>query len=220
MLEFTITGEVGGLQINAAGSVGGGQCLAVTGPSGCGKTSLLRMLAGLNRPSGGRINLAGGAAPWFDAETGAEVRTEDRGIGFVFQDINLFPRMTVLRNLRASPERAADLLEAVGLSDQSNSRPAALSGGEAQRAAIARALAQMPDVLLLDEPFSALDDQTAAQCIELVRLQAAANAIPTVMVAHDFRTAEAMGCESALRMGITGIATMVPLAEAFTAPSH
>ena len=219
MLEFTITGEVGGLRINAAGSVEGGQCLAVTGPSGCGKTSLLRMLAGLNRPSGGRISLAG-SEPWFDSATGAEVRTEDRGIGFVFQDINLFPRMTVLSNLRASPERAADLLEAVGLSDQSNSRPAALSGGEAQRAAIARALAQMPDVLLLDEPFSALDDQTADQCIELVRLQAAANAIPTVMVAHDLRTAEAMGCESALRMGTTGIATMVPLAEAFTAPSH
>ncbi|MCX6388875.1 MAG: ATP-binding cassette domain-containing protein, partial [Solirubrobacterales bacterium] len=78
MLEFTITGEVGCLQINAAGSVGGGQCLAVTGPSGCGKTSLLRMLAGLNRPSGGRISLAGGA-PWFDAETGADVLTENRG---------------------------------------------------------------------------------------------------------------------------------------------
>jgi len=219
VLEFSITGEVGGLQIKASGSVEGGQCLAVTGPSGCGKTSLLRMLAGLNRPSSGRISLEG-AAPWFDSETGSEVRTEDRGIGFVFQEINLFPRMTVLKNLRATPERAADLLDAVGLSDRSDSRPAVLSGGEAQRAAIARALAQMPDVLLLDEPFSALDDQTAAQCIELVRLQAAANAIPTVMVAHDFRTAEAMGCESALRMGITGIATMVPLAEAFTAPSH
>ncbi|MEI7889528.1 MAG: ATP-binding cassette domain-containing protein [Actinomycetes bacterium] len=219
MLEFNITGEVGGLEIKAVGSVEGGQCLAVTGPSGCGKTSLLRMLAGLSRPSSGRISITGGD-PWFDSETGAQVRTEDRGIGFVFQDLNLFPRMTVLRNLGAAPERAADLLEAVGLSDRAGSRPANLSGGEAQRAAIARALAQMPDVLLLDEPFAALDDQTADQCIELVRLQIAANAIPTVMVAHDLRTAQAMGCESALRLGITGIATMVPLAEAFTAPSH
>ena len=219
MLEFDITGEVGGLHINAAGSVEGGQCLAVTGPSGCGKTSLLRMLAGLSRPSSGRISLTG-TAPWFDSETGAQIRTEDRGIGFVFQDLNLFPRMTVLGNLRTTPERAADLLEAVGLSDRADSRPASLSGGEAQRAAIARALAQMPDVLLLDEPFAALDDQTAVECIELVRLQAAVNAIPTVMVAHDLDTAEAMGCESALRLSTDGVATLVPLATAFTASAH
>ncbi|MEI7560767.1 MAG: ATP-binding cassette domain-containing protein [Actinomycetes bacterium] len=219
MLEFNITGEVGGLRIKAEGSVKGGQCLAVTGPSGCGKTSLLRMLAGLTRPSSGHISLASNDA-WFDSETGTEVRTEDRGIGFVFQDLNLFPRMTVRGNLRAAPERSADLLEAVGLSGRADDRPASLSGGEAQRAAIARALAQMPDVLLLDEPFAALDDQTAAECIRLVRLQATANAIPTVMVAHDFKTAEAMGCESALRLSTDGVATLVPLAAAFTASEH
>ena len=83
MLEFNITGEVGGLEIKAVGSVEGGQCLAVTGPSGCGKTSLLRMLAGLSRPSSGRISITGGD-PWFDSETGAQVRTEDRGICLLY----------------------------------------------------------------------------------------------------------------------------------------
>lgn len=139
-----------------------GEIVALLGQSGCGKTTLLRLAAGVERPSAGRILLEGRdvSAP------GAFVEPEHRGIGFVFQDYALFPHLSVLDNvrfgLRADGQAAATgialrALDRVGLAHLAESFPHMLSGGEQQRVALARAIAPRPGVLLMDEPFSNLD---------------------------------------------------------------
>ncbi len=133
-------------------SVAPGEIVAVVGPSGCGKSTLLRVVAGLQRPSGGRVD-AGASR-----------------LGFVFQDPTLLPWRTVLGNVELPAElrrlpraerrrRARWALDLVGLADVAHAHPRALSGGMRMRASLARALALAPDVLLLDEPFAALDEQ-------------------------------------------------------------
>jgi NitT/TauT family transport system ATP-binding protein len=142
-----------------------GESVAVLGPSGCGKTTLLRIVAGLIAPTHGRV-MIGLRAP-------SDYFTEG-GIGFVFQKPILFPWRTVIQNvvlpaelgranLKRSPERAQELLSLMGLSGFETAYPHELSGGMFQRAAVARALMMRPKVLLLDEPFSALDDITREQ---------------------------------------------------------
>ena len=137
-----------------------GAFVALLGPSGCGKTTLLRMLAGLETPTGGRIHLNGRDV--------TDVAPQERGVGFVFQRYALFPHMSVLDNVafglrvrrRQKSERvsrAREMLELVQLAHLSDRLPSEISGGQAQRVALARALAPSPDVLLLDEPLSALD---------------------------------------------------------------
>jgi ABC-type Fe3+/spermidine/putrescine transport system ATPase subunit len=137
-----------------------GQFVSLLGPSGCGKTTLLRMLAGLEAPTGGRI--------WLDGQDVTDVSPQDRAIGFVFQRYALFPHMSVLENVafglrvRRRPaaertRRAQEMLDLVQLGHLSRRLPAEISGGQAQRVALARALAPSPQVLLLDEPLSALD---------------------------------------------------------------
>lgn len=145
--------------------------ICVLGPSGCGKTTLLRLLAGLLQPTGGRI--------LFD---GKKVSAPPKGVGFVFQDSNLMPWRSVLENimlpleLRHIPRRTAlsrsqKLIDVVGLTGFEDSLPRDLSGGMAQRVAIARALVHDPDVLLLDEPFGALDALTRERMrSELLRI--------------------------------------------------
>jgi NitT/TauT family transport system ATP-binding protein len=140
-----------------------GEFLSLLGPSGCGKTTLLRIIAGLSEPSGGERHLTLAAAAGGQAATGR--------IGFVFQDPTLMPWSTVLGNVllpfrlagRIGPaerERAADELRAVGLAGFERSYPRQLSGGMRMRVSIARALVTDPDLLLLDEPFAALDEIT------------------------------------------------------------
>jgi NitT/TauT family transport system ATP-binding protein len=135
-----------------------GEFICLVGPSGCGKSTLLRIVAGLIRPSAGEVRL-----------NGAPQRAPNRKVGLVFQQPTLLPWRTVRGNValplqmagsRPTDERVSDLLELVGLLDFAEEYPANLSGGMAQRAAIARALAQNPEVLLLDEPFGALDALT------------------------------------------------------------
>ena len=137
-----------------------GEFLSILGPSGCGKTTLLRILIGLEKADSGEIIKGGqdiSALPSFD-----------RGMGIVFQNYALFPNMTVLQNVmyaltlrkdtkKQAKEIATRTLEQVGLTDQMHKRPHQLSGGQQQRVAIARTLAMNPDVILLDEPISALD---------------------------------------------------------------
>jgi iron(III) transport system ATP-binding protein len=138
-----------------------GQVLALLGPSGCGKTTLLRSIAGLNTTSTGNMLLAGRDC--------THDRVQARGIGMVFQHYALFPNMSVLDNVMFGPqthgvaassarERAEHLLDLVNLRAHAGKRPAQLSGGQRQRVALARALASEPAVLLMDEPFSALDE--------------------------------------------------------------
>jgi ABC-type sulfate/molybdate transport systems ATPase subunit len=134
-----------------------GERLAVLGPSGSGKTTLLRLIAGLDPPSGGEVELAGRVASRPDT---IELAPEKRQVALVFQGLALFPHMTALKQVRfvaSDGRRALDLLASVGLEKRPSALPDQLSGGERQRLALARALAQRPRLLLLDEPFANLD---------------------------------------------------------------
>jgi iron(III) transport system ATP-binding protein len=163
-----------------------GELFAVLGPSGCGKTTLLRLIAGFERPDRGAVTVGGTCV----AGPGKWVAPERRRIGMVFQDYALFPHLTVERNVafgcrrgdRDGPRRA---LELVGLQHKAERHPHELSGGERQRVALARALAPGPDVVLLDEPFSSLDAALRAGLrreVELILRDAGATAI---LVTHD-----------------------------------
>ncbi len=141
-----------------------GEILCLVGPSGCGKTTLLRMTAGLERPTGGRILINDEVV----AGPGIHVPPERRGVGLMFQDFALFPHLTLLENtafgLKALGREDAlriahSALERVGLAKYANEYPHILSGGEQQRVALARAIAPRPGVLMMDEPFSGLDSQ-------------------------------------------------------------
>ncbi len=152
-----------------------GEFLSLLGPSGCGKTTLLRILIGLLDPDSGKIAK--------DGENITSARPDKRGMGIVFQNYALFENMTVLGNVEYALKkkkstksdartRALEMLEVVGLSEHSNKMPKQLSGGQQQRVAIARTLALKPDIVLFDEPMSALDvDTRLSMRRELKRLQ-------------------------------------------------
>lgn len=165
-----------------------GEVLAIVGPSGSGKTTLLRMIAGLHRPQSGSIRCA--EQHWFDAERKINRSTQHRRVGFVFQDFALFEHLTVLQNLLlAMPTQSAgtgrELLAQVHLDGLGDRYPATLSGGQKQRVAIARALARNPQVLLLDEPFSAVDQVTRRKLrLEMLQLTRQLK-LPIILVTHD-----------------------------------
>jgi putative spermidine/putrescine transport system ATP-binding protein len=169
-------------------SVQTGEFLSLLGPSGCGKTTALRIIAGFDRPTAGRVLV--------DGKDVTGVRPNRRGMGMVFQAYSLFPNMTAERNvefgLRIRRERkgdrrrrVAELLELVGLSDAARRYPHQLSGGMQQRVALARALAIEPTVLLLDEPLSALDAKVRVQLREEIRRIQTRLGITTIYVTHD-----------------------------------
>jgi putative ABC transport system ATP-binding protein len=148
---------------------------AIVGPSGSGKTTLLGLLAGLDRPTAGTVHLDGQELGALDEDARARMRGEK--IGFVFQSFQLIPTLTARENIQVplelrgeeAGERAADLLERVGLGDRGHHYPAQLSGGEQQRVAIARAIAKQPSVLLCDEPTGALDTATGVLVLEALQ---------------------------------------------------
>ncbi|MFO8114141.1 MAG: ABC transporter ATP-binding protein [Halorubrum sp.] len=166
-----------------------GEFFTLVGPSGCGKTTTLRLIAGFEEPTAGTVRFFG--------ESVAGVPPEDRDVGVVFQNYALFPHMTVGENVAyglnfADPpggvtrdERVAELLELVDLPDAADRDPESLSGGQQQRVAMARALAPGPDVLLLDEPMSALDAQLRERLRVQVRTIQSELGITTVYVTHD-----------------------------------
>lgn len=171
-----------------------GQTLALFGASGSGKTSTLRAIAGLARPAAGRIAVDGDV--WFDSERRIHLPPQRRSVGYVFQEYALFPHRTVLENVTAAmshlpaEQRAArgrGLLEKVRLLELEGRRPAELSGGQRQRVAVARALARDPRVVLLDEPFSAVDATLRKSLyLELAELRRTFHR-PIVLVTHDFQ---------------------------------
>lgn len=169
-----------------------GQVLALVGPSGSGKSTLLRAIAGLNRDTKGSISCDG--LLWQDSDRAIFIEPQHRGIGMVFQNYALFPHMTVLDNvlegagpLPASKRQSAalDWLSRVHMQGMETRRPHQLSGGQQQRVALARALVGNPRLLLLDEPFSAVDRVTREKLYqELAVLRSSLN-IPTLLVTHD-----------------------------------
>ena len=165
--------------------------MALVGPSGAGKTTVLRAVAGLVSPDEGLIAL--GERAWFDRGRGIDLPPEERSVGLVFQEYALFPHMSVRQNVAyGGPARVDELLDRFGIGHLASVRPTAISGGERQRVALARALARGPEVLLFDEPLSALDAHTRTVVrAELEELLAELR-LPTLIVTHDMRDATAL----------------------------
>ena len=169
-----------------------GELLALVGPSGSGKSTILRTIAGLHRPETGYIYCDG--EQWFDHQLNISIPTQNRHIGFVFQDYALFPHLTALQNVAIAlghldrglrEERARVLLAQVNLKGLEQRQPDDLSGGQRQRVALARALAREPKVLLLDEPFSAVDQMTRRKLQQELVILRRNIKIPILLVTHD-----------------------------------
>ena len=200
MLRVEARTRLGELALDVGLEVRAGECLALAGPSGAGKTSVLRVASGLIRPEWGRVEC--GEEAWLDTERGIDLPPEDRRCGYVFQEYALFPHLTAwqnvaypLRGLSRSERRcrALDLLERFGLERLADARPRTLSGGERQRVAVARVLARRPDVLLLDEPLSALDTRTRAGAARELEAVLREVQVPALLVTHDFAEAAQLG---------------------------
>ncbi|WP_027554196.1 putative 2-aminoethylphosphonate ABC transporter ATP-binding protein [Bradyrhizobium sp. Cp5.3] len=169
-----------------------GELVSFLGPSGCGKSTLLRIITGLERPSVGAIIR--------DGRDISKLSAAERGFGILFQSYALFPNLTVRQNIayglkargRAADARVADLLDMVGLPDTAGKYPSQLSGGQQQRVALARALAPNPQLLLLDEPLSALDAKVRIHLREQIKDLQRRLGITAIMVTHDQEEALAM----------------------------
>jgi iron(III) transport system ATP-binding protein len=198
-----------------------GSIVALLGPSGCGKTTLLRCIAGLERPDSGEVRVAGS----IHSGPGRFVPPEDRRIGMVFQDLALFPHLSVGRNVsfgRPRGHRSADAvcnsLALVGLAELADRMPSTLSGGQQQRVALARAIANGPSVILMDEPFSNLDAALRVQIrLEIQRLLSALG-VTTLFVTHDQEEAFILG-ESVAVMFDGAIVQQARPAELYEAPT-
>ena len=169
-----------------------GDKAAIIGPSGSGKSTFLRCLNLLEKPTGGEI--------WFEgrniAAKGCDIDVVRQRMGMVFQHFNLFPHMTILKNITLAPvslklqtqaqaeEKARSLLDRIGLSDKAGTYPAMLSGGQKQRIAIVRALAMNPKVMLFDEPTSSLDPEMVGEVLDLIR-EVALEGMTMVIVTHE-----------------------------------
>ncbi|HUS29912.1 MAG TPA: ATP-binding cassette domain-containing protein [Kofleriaceae bacterium] len=171
----------------------------IMGPSGSGKSTILGVLAGLTVPDAGSVKV--GNEVWLDRAKGIDVPIHRRRLSYVFQGLALFPHMSALHNVtygmahvprEQRAERAKTLLQKLGVLHLAMRRPRTFSGGEAQRVALARALARQPELVLLDEPFSALDRELRTQLIALVREVVADLGVPIVHVTHSPGEARAL----------------------------
>ncbi|RSM68452.1 ABC transporter [Actinoplanes sp. ATCC 53533] len=169
-----------------------GTATAVMGPSGSGKSTLLHCAAGLDRPTSGRVRIGGTDLSSMSERALTKLRRNR--VGFVFQAFNLVGALTVEQNIllpsrlsRSHPDRAwlAEVVDRVGLGDRLRHRPSELSGGQQQRVAIARALVTRPEVIFCDEPTGALDTQTAAEVLALLRSVVDDTGQTVIMVTHD-----------------------------------
>ncbi len=179
-----------------------GKFSGLLGPSGCGKTTLLRILAGLDRPTEGHIRIDG--ETWSDNKKGVFLKPESRNVGMVFQSYAVWPHMTVFENvafpLRVKKtankaeisERVHEMLKVVGLDAYAVRMPNSLSGGQQQRVALARALVQRPRLLLLDEPLSNLDASLRATRRSEIRALQERFKITSIIVTHDWADAQAL----------------------------
>ena len=175
-----------------------GEVLTIIGPSGSGKSTFLRCLNLLETPTGGEL--------WFEGkkiDSGTDIKMLRREVGMVFQQFNLFPMFTVLKNVMYAPihirktpekeakEQAMELLSRVGMADHADFYPEQLSGGQQQRVAIARALAMKPKMLLFDEPTSALDPELVGDVLEVMK-NVAMNGMTMAVVTHEMQFAQSV----------------------------
>lgn len=215
---------------NVSLSVKEGDVVAIIGPSGAGKSTLLRCINLLEKPDSGRITVEGN-----QVDAGTEIRNKDlaalrRNVGMVFQSFNLFPHLTVLRNVSLAQERVlgrsrteADersmkLLYRVGLADKAEQYPNRCSGGQQQRIAIARALALEPRVMLFDEPTSALDPELGLEVLAVMR-ELAFEGMTMVVVTHEMQFAKDVS-DHLVVMVDGAILEEGPPAEIFRAPAE
>ena len=209
-LDLDAAVALGEFRLEVSFQVAAGETVALVGPNGAGKTTALALVAGLRRPDRGRI--ACGDETWCDTSRRAFRPPEDRRVGLVFQDYALFPHLTVRGNVAYGPRArgrgravaealATRWIERLGLGDLEGRPVGKISGGERQRVALARALASEPKVLLLDEPFAALDVSTRGALRSDLKAFLAQCALPTVLVAHDPVDAFALGDRVAVLEG-------------------
>ncbi len=182
--------DIDGYQLNS------GEQSVMIGPSGCGKTTLLQVIAGITNPDSGKVFLGKTELTKF-SEAGRDRVRADK-LGYVFQTFNLLPGFSALENVmlgmtfgprKADTHRAKDLLDRVGLAHRMSNRPTAMSVGEQQRVAVARALANRPMVLLADEPTANVDPQNQQKIVDLIRESCAAEDIALLMVTHSMEVA-------------------------------
>ncbi len=199
MIQIDLTLTLGDFRLAPRLQVGPG-ITVLFGQSGAGKTLTLEAIAGLLTPDTGRIAIHG--RPVFDATTGLDIPSYDRSLGYVVQSYALFPHLTVAQNVaygvfdlpRAEREQRVDgLLRTLGIHDLADRRPAQISGGQAQRTALARALVRRPRALLLDEPFAALDEGVALALRRELRRLVRDLDLPVLMVTHDLTEASHIG---------------------------
>jgi putative ABC transport system ATP-binding protein len=182
-----------------------GETVAIVGPSGSGKSTLLGLVAGLDRPSRGKVNLDGEDLFAFDEDERAVLRAQK--LGFVFQSFQLLPSLTALENVmlpleilerKNARETAMEVISRVGLEDRAQHYPNQLSGGEQQRVAIARAFAPHPKILLADEPTGNLDSKTGQRIIELLFELNKESGTTLILVTHDTHLAQR--CDRVLQL--------------------
>lgn len=191
-IEFAYRLERGSFVLDAAATVEMRGITGIFGPSGAGKTSLLRCIAGLDRAARGRLVV--GSETWEDSSLGQWRPAHERGVGYVFQEPRLFPHLDVRRNLiygerrsnQSAPIGFDAVVELLGLGALLRRRPDGLSGGEAQRVAIGRAILRAPRVMLMDEPVASLDASRKQEVLPFVRQLHAESGIPVLYVTHSF----------------------------------
>lgn len=184
-----LDGPTGRFELDVTGEISQGSFVALTGPSGAGKSTLLRIIAGLTKPAKGflRVN----SETWIETSAGIHRPTRKRPIGFVFQDYALFPNMTVQDHIKYAIGREAtashidSLLQLAKLEHLASAYPSRLSGGQKQRLALVRALARRPSLLMLDEPFSALDPALRSELQSEIKKLHNQFGTTTILVSHD-----------------------------------
>ena len=185
-ISKSLKGPEGPFILHADFDLEQGEFLGIFGPSGAGKTSILKMISGLMTPEGGAIEVDGQS--WF--RSGLNLKTSQRSIGYVFQEYALFPNMTVGQNIAfgmqdKSSQFVHELSELVGLNHLIDQKPDSLSGGQQQRVALARAIARKPSILLLDEPFSSLDEDMRSSLQEVTIELHRRFRTTSIIVSHD-----------------------------------
>lgn len=189
-LSKTLLSATGSMELDVKLQVEEGEFIAITGPSGSGKTTLLRLLAGLEIAEKGFIQFQN--TVWLNTTNNKKVPTQDRSIGFVFQDYALFPNMSVRQNLEFALDKNSDhnivdeLIDIMEVRELQSRYPKSLSGGQKQRVALARSLVRQPRLLLLDEPLSALDPQMRTKLQDYILKVHRHYKLTTLLVSHNY----------------------------------